>query len=69
MALDLDGLKAINDGWGHATGDEVLKRVDGATSGEKDAESKCAVVRGYTNWYFYDSELDGLDFVLCLRAR
>ncbi len=48
---------------------EVLKRVDGTTSGEKDAESKCAVVRGYTNWYFYDSELDGLDFVLCLRAR
>ncbi len=48
---------------------EVLKRIDGITTGEKDAQVKCAKVSGYTNWYFYDSELDGLDFVLCLRAR
>lgn len=48
---------------------EVLKRVDGATTGEHDAERKCAAVTGYTNWYFYDSELDALDFVLCLRGR
>jgi hypothetical protein len=48
---------------------EVLKRIDGATTGDKDAQVKCATVTGYTNWYFYDSELDGLDFVLCLRAR
>jgi hypothetical protein len=48
---------------------EVLKRIDGATTGEQDAQKKCASVTGYTNWYFYDSELDGLDFVLCLRAR
>jgi hypothetical protein len=48
---------------------EVLKRVDGATTGERDAEKKCASVAGYTNWYFYDSELDALDFVLCLRGR
>ncbi|RKN29706.1 LppU/SCO3897 family protein [Micromonospora musae] len=48
---------------------EVLRRFDGTTSGEKDAETKCAQVRGYTNWYFYDSELDTLDFVLCLKQR
>ncbi|MFC3503444.1 hypothetical protein ACFOOK_21055 [Micromonospora krabiensis] len=48
---------------------EVLRRVDGATSGEKDAEAKCAKVTGYTNWYFFDSELDTLDFVLCLKQR
>ncbi|MEH0984876.1 LppU/SCO3897 family protein [Micromonospora sp. CPCC 205556] len=48
---------------------EVLRRFDGATSGEKDAEAKCAKVSGYTNWYFFDSELDTLDFVLCLRQR
>ncbi|MFG2061895.1 hypothetical protein ACGFIK_10790 [Micromonospora sp. NPDC048871] len=48
---------------------EVLRRVDGTTSGEKDAEAKCARVDGYTNWYFYDSELDSLDFVLCLKRR
>ncbi|GHJ11068.1 hypothetical protein TPA0907_54350 [Micromonospora humidisoli] len=48
---------------------EVLRRFDGATSGERDAEAKCGVVEGYTNWYFFDSELDTLDFVLCLKQR
>ncbi len=48
---------------------EVLKRVDGRTTGEADAEAKCAKVANYTKWYFYDSELDSLDFVLCLRDR
>ncbi|SCL15714.1 hypothetical protein GA0070624_0802 [Micromonospora rhizosphaerae] len=48
---------------------QVLRRFDGATSGEKDAEAKCAKVEGYTNWYFFDSELDTLDFVLCLKQR
>ncbi|MFC0507175.1 LppU/SCO3897 family protein [Micromonospora costi] len=48
---------------------EVLRRIDGTTSGEKDAEAKCAKVQGYTNWYFFDSELDTLDFVLCLKER
>ena len=46
---------------------EVLRRVDGRTTGEADAEAKCAKVSNYTKWYFYDSELDSLDFVLCLR--
>jgi hypothetical protein len=46
---------------------EVLKRVDGRTTGEADAEDKCAKVDKYTKWYFYDSELNDLDFVLCLR--
>ncbi|WP_420884010.1 LppU/SCO3897 family protein [Micromonospora sp. CPCC 205547] len=48
---------------------QVLRRFDGATSGEKDAEAKCGRVEGYTNWYFFDSELDTLDFVLCLKQR
>jgi hypothetical protein len=48
---------------------EVLKRFDGRTTGEADAESKCSKVPNYTKWYFYDSELDSLDFVLCLRER
>ncbi|BFU47967.1 hypothetical protein [Krasilnikovia sp. MM14-A1004] len=48
---------------------EVLKRVDGRTSGEDDAKVKCSKVPHYTKWYFYDSELDSLDFVLCLRER
>ena len=48
---------------------EVLKRIDGKTTGEKDAEAKCAKVQGYTKWYFYDSDLDDLDFVLCLKEH
>jgi hypothetical protein len=48
---------------------EVLRRVDGRTTGEADAEAKCSKVPNYTKWYFYDSELDSLDFVLCLRER
>ncbi|SCL68211.1 hypothetical protein GA0070604_6231 [Micromonospora eburnea] len=48
---------------------QVLDRIDGPTSGKKDAETKCAKVKGYTDWYFYDSELDTLDFVLCLKRR
>jgi hypothetical protein len=48
---------------------QVLKRVDGRTTGEADAEQKCSKVTNYTKWYFYDSELDSLDFVLCLRER
>ena len=37
------------------------------TTGEADAETKCSKVSKYTKWYFYDSELDSLDFVLCLK--
>jgi hypothetical protein len=48
---------------------EVLKRVDGRTTGEADAESKCRSVPEYTKWYFYDSELDSLDFVLCMKEH
>ena len=48
---------------------QVLRRIDGRTTGQSDAEAKCAKVSGYTKWYFYDSELDSLDFVLCLRER
>ncbi|WP_262285048.1 flagellar basal body protein FliL [Micromonospora sp. MA102] len=48
---------------------QVLRRIDGSTSGKKDAESKCAKVEGYTDWYFFDSRLDTLDFVLCLKRR
>ncbi|MCW3813877.1 hypothetical protein ONA91_05335 [Micromonospora sp. DR5-3] len=48
---------------------QVLRRFDGETTGKKDAEAKCAKVEGYTDWYFFDSELDTLDFVLCLKRR
>jgi hypothetical protein len=48
---------------------EVLARFDGVTSGGNDAKTKCAKITGYTNWYFFNSELDTLDFVLCLKNR
>ncbi|MDG4790874.1 hypothetical protein O7626_34040 [Micromonospora sp. WMMD1102] len=48
---------------------EVLARYNGVTTGATDAKAKCAEVRNYTNFYFFNSELDELDFVLCLRRR
>jgi hypothetical protein len=48
---------------------EPAGALDGVTSGEPDAVAKCAKVAGYTDWYFFNSELDTLDFVLCLKAR
>jgi hypothetical protein len=48
---------------------EVLKVIKGKTAGEKDAENKCSKVSGYTNWFFYDSDLDDLDVVLCLKKQ
>jgi hypothetical protein len=48
---------------------QVLRRIDGPTSGKGDAEAKCAKVDGYTDWFFFDTELDTLDFVLCLKER
>ncbi|WP_121162357.1 LppU/SCO3897 family protein [Micromonospora pisi] len=48
---------------------QVLRRFDGATDGENDAKTKCAQVEGYTEWYFFNSELDVLDFVLCLKSQ
>ncbi|WP_230393939.1 LppU/SCO3897 family protein [Plantactinospora alkalitolerans] len=48
---------------------EVLARYNGATTGATDAKAKCAKVQNYTNFYFFNSELDELDFVLCLRKR
>lgn len=48
---------------------EVLERFDGPTTGKDDARSKCSAVPGYTDWYFFDSPLDVLDYVLCLKSR
>ena len=48
---------------------EVLERFDGPTTGKDDARSKCSAVPGYTDWYFFDSPLDALDYVLCLKSR
>ncbi|WP_422772543.1 LppU/SCO3897 family protein [Plantactinospora sp. WMMC1484] len=48
---------------------EVLARYNGATTGATDAKAKCARVQNYTNFYFFNSDLDELDFVLCLRKR
>jgi hypothetical protein len=47
----------------------VLKVFKGKSSGAKDAEGKCSKVPGYTNWFYYDSDLDDLDLVLCLKKQ
>jgi hypothetical protein len=46
---------------------EILKRIDGRATGDKDAIKKCGSVPNYTKWYYYDTEYDDVDFVLCLR--
>ena len=43
---------------------EVLQRVDGVTD-----VTTCQSVDGYRYHYFFDSELAGLDFVLCMGVR
>jgi hypothetical protein len=45
----------------------VLKRIDGRTTGDADAKKKCAKVADYTNYFWFDSPLDTLDYVLCLQ--
>ncbi|MEV0392804.1 LppU/SCO3897 family protein [Polymorphospora rubra] len=50
----------------------VLSRIDGKTNGAEDAKAKCGREVGvgkYSSWYYFDSELDDLDFVLCLQKR
>ncbi|HZN17374.1 MAG TPA: hypothetical protein VFB84_04170 [Micromonosporaceae bacterium] len=44
---------------------EVLARFDGTVKHQE----KCPGVAGYEYHYYYDSELDVLDFVLCLKKR
>ncbi|MEV7228462.1 flagellar basal body protein FliL [Polymorphospora sp. NPDC051019] len=50
----------------------VLSRINGKTNGSADAKAKCGREVGvgkYSDWYYFDSELDELDFVLCLQKR
>lgn len=44
--LDLDDFKAINDDWGHATGDEVLKQVAQQISAHLDPDDLLARIGG-----------------------
>jgi hypothetical protein len=44
---------------------QVLARFDGTI----DYAGKCATVKGYKYHYYFDAELNSLDFVLCLKKR
>jgi hypothetical protein len=44
---------------------EVLARFDATI----DFKTQCGKVKGYQFHYFFDSELNALDFVLCLKKR
>lgn len=49
---------------------EVLARFDGTADYKKNCgDGKKTKVPGYEFHYFYDSELDSVDFVLCLKRR
>jgi len=47
---------------------EILARFDGQVDPSKP-EKKCETVEGYEYHYYYDSSLDTLDFVLCMKKR
>jgi hypothetical protein len=44
---------------------QVLARFDGTI----DYAGKCSKVKGYKFHYYFDAELNSLDFVLCLKKR
>jgi hypothetical protein len=44
---------------------QVLARFDGTI----DFKGKCGKVKGYKYHYYFDAELNSLDFVLCLKKR
>jgi hypothetical protein len=44
---------------------QVLARFDGTI----DYAGKCSTVKGYKYHYFFDAELNSLDFLLCLKKR
>lgn len=44
---------------------EILERFDGTAQ----FTEKCGTVPNYTDYYYYDSSLDTLDYVLCLKRR
>jgi diguanylate cyclase (GGDEF)-like protein len=46
MFIDLDGFKAVNDTWGHATGDLVLQQVAHRVQGKLRAEDRLARLGG-----------------------
>ncbi|HEX9173158.1 MAG TPA: diguanylate cyclase [Telluria sp.] len=46
MFFDLDGFKAVNDTWGHATGDSVLQEVARRVQGKLRAEDTLARLGG-----------------------
>lgn len=46
IALDMDGLKKINDTYGHDEGDRALKAIGSAISAVRDVEDICARVGG-----------------------
>ncbi|HYN95944.1 MAG TPA: flagellar basal body protein FliL, partial [Pilimelia sp.] len=63
-----DNAKPVMEITGCAPGAyEVLARFDGT----KDYAGRCGAgkVPGYQYYYFFDSDLDTLDFVLCLKRR
>lgn len=63
LAIDLDRFKAVNDGAGHATGDEMLRRVGRAISGQVRGGDTIARLGGDE----FAAVLDGCDQAHALR--
>ena len=66
LFLDLDGFKGVNDTFGHAAGDQLLRAVAGRLTGNVRANDRIARTPSHTPEEPYVSRLGGDEFTILL---